>query len=378
MLKKFTFFLFAVIVMGATQAQEVVEKKSRGSMNPDISFNALMLYKTGSRTNTIKAEEPNGFSLQEAELALYSEVDPYTRLFAVLTIGQEATAKAAPETGFNREYKIEPEELYFETTALTGVTIKGGKIKAALGKENQIHTHAWAFIDQSAFLSSLLGGEGLNEFGLSASALIPVSWFSEFTLQALYPHNDDSEALFNSPRANIPVSVERLKNMWDLNDKTTFEVNLSAAQGVGQSTDVANTPLYQANNINLYGSDITLKWREDKSRALIWTTEYLQSHHGTFEGNKHNYGVTSYLLFQLTERWWLGARAEYVETKVVDSAVATFEHLKKYSAIASFNPSEFSSFRLQVDQMNDKLATPERRALLQMNFTIGAHPAHAY
>ena len=376
MFKKFSFSIVIVLVMGVAQAQEVIAKKVRGTMNPDISFNALLLYKNGSRSNTFNAEEPNGFALQEAELALYSDVDPYTHLFGVLSIHQEASPNGSG--GFTREYKLEPEEVYFETTALPDLTIKGGKLKAALGKENQIHTHALPFIDESTFLTTILGGEGLNEVGLSASLLIPTSWFTEFTLQALFPHNDDPEALFNSPKANSPVAVERLRNLWDLNEVTTLEWSLSAAQGKGESLDVGTQTLKQGHDVNLYGTDLTIKWRKDKTQAVVWSTEFLKKHNGTFEGNSNDYGVSSILQLQLTERWWLGARAEYLELKKVDSAIAEYTHLKKYSAIASFNPSEFSSFRLQLDQMNDKLPTPERRALLQMNFTIGAHPAHAY
>jgi len=374
---KIYILILSVFLSTQTFAQEN-SKNKRGLMNPDISMNALLLYKLGSRSNTIKAEEPNGLSLQEAELAFYSDVDPYTKFMATLAISQEAVAKTAPDVGFDRSYIIEPEELYFETTAIDRLSLKGGKIKAVIGKENQLHTHAYSFIDSSQIVSAVLGGEGINEVGLLASYLIPLPWFSELSLQALYPHNDDSAALLNFPHANSAVKVERLKNLWDISDNSTFEFNVSALQAKRQASDGGTPALYSDKSVNMLGADVAYKWREDKEHAFIWNTEFLQNHFGTYVGKNHNYAFSSNALWQMSSRWWLGLRAEFVENKTVDAGVATFDRIKKYSVLASFNPSEFSSYRLQLDQLDDGQEKDEKRALLQFNFTIGAHPSHAY
>jgi hypothetical protein len=376
-MQKIVIWLLVFAITIPTYSQDN-SKKTRGLMNPDISMNALLLYKIGSRTNTINTEQPNGLNLQEAELAFYSDVDPYTKFMATLAISQEAVARTAPASGFDRSYIIEPEELFFETTAIDRMTLKGGKIKAAIGKENQLHTHAYSFIDSSQVVSSVLGGEGINEIGFSASYLIPLPWFSELSLQALYPHNDDSSALLNYPHANSVVRVERLKNLWDLTENSTIEFNISFAQAKRQSSDGATPALYADKSVDLVGADFAYKWREDKEHAFVWSTEFLQNHFGTYVGKMHNYAVTTNILWQFSSRWWLGGRAEFVENKTVDSGVATYDRIKKYSALASFNPSEFSSYRLQLDQLHDGQDQDEKRAMLQFNFTIGAHPSHAY
>jgi hypothetical protein len=55
---------------------------------------------------------------------------------------------------------------------------------------------------------------------------------------------------------------------------------------------------------------------------------------------------------------------------------------KRYTGALVFNATEFSSFRLQYEYgegpIGPKGETVERKYLLQANFTIGAHPSHAY
>ena len=73
-------------------------------------------------------------------------------------------------------------------------------------------------------------------------------------------------------------------------------------------------------------------------------------------------------------------RGEYL--KVIDKDLLDPLHIdphqRKYSALIGYFPSELSGFRLQYDQLIDSRSTAEQRVTLQANFTIGAHPAHAY
>src|SRR4051812_10963167 len=94
-------------------------------MNPDLSLNALMLW-----------QNHGGLGVQEIELQLSSDIDPYLRGNVMLALAQ----------GPLGAWEIEPEEAYVESLSLPLVTLKGGIFKAALGKQNTIHTHAFAFI----------------------------------------------------------------------------------------------------------------------------------------------------------------------------------------------------------------------------------------
>ena len=85
-------------------------------------------------------------------------------------------------------------------------------------------------------------------------------------------------------------------------------------------------------------------------------------------------GFYGYVQWQLTRGWYLGARYEYLTDWSVTSAVTMRE-----SAILVFAPTEFSAFRLQVNASElPGIAVPLVEGLLQVNFTIGAHPAHSY
>ena len=66
-----------------------------------------------------------------------------------------------------------------------GVLLKAGKFYAEFGRHNRLHAHAFPFLDASLVHQRLLGGEGLNEAGLSLSWLTPLPWFVEITGQVL-------------------------------------------------------------------------------------------------------------------------------------------------------------------------------------------------
>jgi hypothetical protein len=332
--------------------------RSRGNaFNPDISVNTLFLYRNGNRGNLATDANPNGFSLDEAELQFTADVDPYLRAVSLLAVAKD------PATG---EWKIEPEEAYGETLQVPSVTLRFGKFKAAFGKYNTLHTHAFPFIDNQLINTTLLGDEGLNDVGASASALVPINWFSEVTVQVLQAQSQP----FQSTSPNSNVVVARLKNLWDLNDDTTLEWGLSGSKG-------PNDLLTQT---SLWGTDLTFKWRPSaggKYSAIVWSNEYMNGTKNLNpEGSIRTHGGATFIQWQFAQRWWIQGRAEYVD--VLDTTVGAPAIQRKYSGLLAFLPTEFSAIRLQYDQRLDGLATPEQRFLVQLNLSIGAHPAHAY
>lgn len=130
------------------------------AFNPEMSANTLFLYRNGSRGNSSSDVEPNGFSLQEAELQFFSDVDVYARVAVLLSLHEE-----------NGDWHLEPEEAFAESISLPFVTVKAGKFKTSLGKYNTYHTHALPFVDQNLVNQVILGDEGLNNVGLSAAVI---------------------------------------------------------------------------------------------------------------------------------------------------------------------------------------------------------------
>jgi hypothetical protein len=357
-----------VITVSTFTARAQVTTKPASS-NPDLSVNALLLYQNSNRGGGDTSADPNGFFLQEAEIQFFSDVDPYHKLTALFSVHQDG-----------KEWKIEPEEVFAETTELPYVTVRAGKFKAAFGKHNLLHTHAFPFIDAPLINTTFLGPDSLNDVGLSAAVLIPLPWFSEVSLQALRGHVEGNPG-FNTGSANDLLSVAHLKNLWDVSENLTAEFGLSGALGKNQLDQGADN---SKGTTDILGADLTFKWRPTvggKYHAIIWTTEYMnRTLRRPLDTTSQGQGYASWVQYQFGERWWIEGRAEYLKASDTDAAepLKLPVNQRKYTALIGFFPSEFSGYRLQYSYLNDGAEKPDHAVMLQANFTIGAHPAHAY
>ncbi len=348
----------------------ITARASRGKgFNPDLGVNALMLYRNSNRGNDSASLEPNGVSLQEAEIQVTSDVDPYWRLVGTFSLHSEVSidTTTTPPTR-SSQWVFEPEEAFAESLDLPIVNLRVGKFKAAVGKHNQLHTHAFPFIDAPLQNSVLLGDEGLNDVGASVAVLAPVPWFSELSLQALSGQGEGLD-YFQARSANAPVYVARFRNLWDLNDDLTAEIGLSAATGENAF----------ARTTNVFEGDLTFKWRKNAAKALIWSTELLRRNLNA-STDEVGQGFASWVQWQLAQRWWLQARAERLtfENQDPTANAAPSASQTKQSLLAGYIPTEFSGVRLQYDHLTDGAVPEEHKISLQLNFSIGAHPAHAY
>ena len=325
------------------------------SFNPSIGSNFLILGRGGSRGLDPVSNDRNGIALQEAEVQLSADVDVYFKANALFSV-----SRPTPQ----QSYETDPEEVYVESLSLPLVTLKIGKFKAALGKHNELHTHAFPFIDQPLINTAVLGSEGLNEPAVSASLLLPTPWFSEVTVQEIGAENG---TLYNSSRTGDLATVARLKNLWDLSTDLTLEWSLFGTGGRNQ---------YDRGS-RAWGSELTMKWRPSrggKYQSLAWTTEYLNA---TIKGNplgNNIGGIASWVQYQFAQRWSALARYEYVGLPIAEFSSSQ----TKQSALLGFAPTEFSGFRLQYDHIRDSLKVEGHQVALQMSVTIGAHPAHTY
>ncbi len=357
-----TFFLLAYFLSSSADARS---GGTSNAFNPDLSLNTLFQGQNSTHGNDPTSLNPNGFSLNEAEIALMSDVDVYARLVGIFSITQD-----------KGDWKISPEEAYAESLSFPLVTLKIGKFKAALGKYNQVHTHAWPFIDNQLINTELLTSEGLNSTGVSAALFIPLPWFSEIVVQGLSaPKLTQGTAPFDNTSPNALIGVARLRNLFDLSDSSTLEFAFSGGSG----------PNAVDKRTNVGGADMTFKWRPvegGKYRAFIWSTEFLSGLQSgdpvssTQVSDIRTQGGSTFVQYQFAERWWIQGRTEYEDQKTaaIYNAVK-----KKNSALIGFLPTEFSGFRLQYDHLEDStLDKPDNRVIFQVNLSIGAHPAHTY
>ena len=339
-------YIFLGLILSIAAHAETT--KSRGnSFNPDIGVNLLFLSQDSSRDNAV-----DGLRLQETEIQFSSDVDTYFTAKALFSVAQE-----------NGEYGIEPEEAYVETTSIPYAIIRAGKSKMPIGKHNQLHSHAFPFINPPLVNEVLLGEEGLNETGIGVSALIPFSWFSEFTIDYTQGENEN---LFNSDIKSDKAFIGRFKNLWDLSDSLTLELGLSQAQG--KNSDHLDT--------SLYGADLTLKWRPvdgGKYHSFEWSSEYLEKDRkGAVDGQLA--GIVTYLKYQMAQRWYAQYRYDELGFNKANAANKS----KRNTFLVAFIPSEFSGIRLQYESIDDNQPEVDNKISLQLNISIGAHPAHSY
>lgn len=333
---------------------------AQNKMNPDMSLNTLLLMRSGSEGNAAGAEAPNGFSLQEAELRIMSNIDAYFRGEMVLALESE-----------DGEYIIEPEEAFVETLEIPNFTFRLGKFYPFWGRSNQWHTHAQPFIDVPQTREAIFGEEGFNEAGISASYLLPTPWYFEIVAQAFSAENT---TVFGSSSQDDMAGVYFIKNLWDLSETSTFEIDLGYANGQNA----------YSNSNDVYNAALTYKNKFSDSKSFTWTAEYTQARKrfiedenspGDFLSHDGISAFSTWLQYQFQKRWWGQARYEVV-TNLDNSAV---DETQKSSALIAFVPSEFSSLRLQYDHIQgDANSQAEERVSLQLNMTMGVHPAHNY
>jgi hypothetical protein len=342
-------FIFISILMGTSANAQNFRKRAKDkSFNPKIGINATFLDQSSERDAT-----EDGFSLSEVEMQFTSDIDAYFAGTILIGIEQEDSG----------EYGIAPEEVFVETISIPNFTFKLGKSKMPLGRHNQLHPHAYPFVNAPLINENILGDEGLTEVGYGVSGLLPFTWFSELNLNYVQGDNED---LFGSDRKKSKVIVGRFKNMWELSDAATFEFGVSGAKG--ENKDHRYTALA--------GVDMTFKWRPTKGgkyQSLEWGTEYLEKDRkGATDGELS--GVVSYIKYQFKERWFAQYRYDYLGLNDPEA----FEGIQRHTGLLTFVPSEFSAVRLQYENIDDDKTEDEKKVSLQLIISLGAHPAHTY
>ena len=109
------------------------------------------------------------FRVGESELTLSANVDPY---FSGYFVG-----------AFNGDDGTSVEEAYVSHVGLIpGGTVKFGRFLSAFGYLNEIHAHAWDFVDAPLALQAFFGGQ-LKEDGVQARWVAPTSLLLEIGVE---------------------------------------------------------------------------------------------------------------------------------------------------------------------------------------------------
>lgn len=292
----------------------------------------------------------NGFTLQEVEVALQSVVDSYFKADIFIAFHEE---------------EVELEEAFVTTLGglPKGLQIKAGKFLLPFGRQNQKHLEQWSFADNTRVNQLLLGPENLNELGMEVSYLFPLPFFLEAKATL---SNGENETSFGGSRGKDLLYQGRVAASADFGDAWTALAGGSVAFGFN------NTGL--GNQTNLYGGDLLLKWKPKAHRSVTWQTEYIQR---VFEDNDQTArdgGLYSYIDWQFLKRWNAGVRFDRMGIPE-----GLIEGESRLTPGLTFHPTEFSRLRAQYEYIKtDGIAEAEHAGMLQLQFNIGPHGAHAF
>jgi hypothetical protein len=299
-------------------------------LNPDLAVVGNFVGAVGGH----RQDPRPSLELREVETALQAVVDPY--------------ARADFFFGFSPD-GVEIEEGYLTFPTLPGgLLAKAGKFRSAIGRVNTMHAHNLPWIDRPIVVRNLAGGdEGLAAPALSLARLLPNPWmFLEMTGE-LSAADSDSDLGY----------VARARAYRDVSESTNLDLGFSFASSDTRIFGVDGTIRYRPLRRAIYRRFLArteLFWRRDvigeAAFGTYWSAEY-----------------------QLARRWFAGGRWDYSE-RALDRRVSD----SGTSWLLTFWPSEFTQIRGQYRRTKYAEGVTANDLLLQMQFSIGVHGAHAF
>jgi hypothetical protein len=330
------------------------------SFNPDIGLVGDFQAAHSSTKSDLIADKR---FVKELELGIGGNIDPSLRFDSVFSIH--------PREDGDSGYEIEVEEAYLSPLAKPlGLDMKLGKFRVDFGKVNELHQHALPWPDYPLVIRKFFGDEGLSGEGLSVSWLAPGDKYIELTAQTI---TKDTDHIFAGDPSSSYVQVGHLKMFTDLDKESTLEWGLSGAV-------MPRSQLPGSGTTAVEGLDLTYKWRPQKEglyKSFKWITEVLASQR-TVDGRAANaFGFYTAPEYQFARQWSAGLRVDYSQ-----EPDDTRKHTTAAAAYLTFWQSEYCYWRFgyQVSRSNlpDTGSGIDHMLFLQLDFTLGPHPAHKY
>jgi hypothetical protein len=326
------------------------------------------------------------FNLGESEMTIAASVDPY--FSAQLT---------AAITG---EDEIEVEEAFVRTTSLPeGFTAKLGRFFSGLGYLNEVHAHAWDFVDQPLAYQAMYGGQ-FTQNGLQVKWIAPTDLFVELGAEA---GNGDSFPGTRRDRNGLNGATLFAHIGGDVGDDASWRAGASWQQSHAVERNQFADPFLDgfSGDSRTWVADAVFKWAPSPRRQLKVQAEYLRrTEDGVFtfdpaaialpvayDNTQEGWYLQS--VYQFAARWRAGIRydrldsgdPEYLPLAAgpVDFGSIEAANPERLSMMLDWNPSEFTRLRAQYD-LDDARDDGERDRVfrLQYLFGIGAHGAHKY
>ncbi len=339
-----------------------------GNSNPDIS---LILDVAGAWFNGEPdqrgAHDPQatGFNLQQLEMHIASNVDPFFRLEANLVFA---------------EFGVEVEEAYGTTLALPAdLQLRAGQFLTRFGRLNPTHPHAWRFVDQPLVNGKFLGGEGSRGLGAELSWLAPLPWFVEWVGSATMAGGACcARSFFGGDDLGVETPADllytaALKQFFALDGAWSLAWGLSGQFGPNASGN--------GNRSEIYGTDVFLHYRAPNSPDRACVSLQIEAMYRTRQvpdDRLEDYGGYAELVWTIDPRWEVGGRYGYVSGLADDPLDPGWvDGRHRASAQVTLYPSHFSRVRIQGSR-DDRGDAVTWGGFLALELLVGAHGAHSF
>jgi hypothetical protein len=369
---------------------------SANAFNPEISLILQGGYnqrKAGERRPTGYLQDAGigaparGFSLDDTELVMAANIDPYFRgsTNIVLADGQANI-----------------EEAWFQTLSLDhGLTVKGGRYLSGIGYQNEQHPHAWDFADNNLMYQTLFG-EHLVQDGLQLKWLAPTDTFLELGAEigngAAFPgaggdrNGAGDWAAFGHVGGDVGDSSSWRAGRSYLSSRPRDRASTLVDSG-GADADTRFS-----GRSKTWIADFVWKWAPEGNpydRNFKFQGEVFQRDEdgdlsydpaGTSDAyHGRQTGWYAQGIYQFMPRWRVGLRYDRLNHGSLDyggndaALLPAAYSPTKWSLMTDYSPSEFSQFRLQLARDHSMLGNPDDSQLsLQYIYSLGPHGAHRF
>ncbi|HWA59338.1 MAG TPA: hypothetical protein VG692_18945 [Gemmatimonadales bacterium] len=330
-----------------TKAVEKVEfvgrQRSGSALNPEISA-------TGDLRLAARKDHGLSGDAHEFEVAFQSTLDPYSNAKIIATLSNE-------EVGI--------EEGYIWYTGLPArIRADLGLIRQQVGDLNRWHLHALPETEYPLVYQRYLGEDGLSGAGLSLYTTLPVSiahgtheiWAQGTTAS--------SDPLYGTGRHGTLLG--RIQNFWQLSRSTYGQIGFTALGGDHGDTLQGR----------VLGADLRLTWRppnEGTRKNLTLRVEGYRFRGKELSAVTTRYGMFAGLVAQVSPRWILGTRYDWVE-----SPRGARETEWQITPTITWWESEFVYLRLEGRHHRLAGGGTDNQLVFQTVFAMGPHKHETY
>jgi hypothetical protein len=320
-----------------------------------------------------------GLGLGESELVMSANVDDkfYGQFTAALT----------PEN------EVEVEEAFVETLDLGGgATIKAGRFFSHIGYLNNVHAHAWDFVDQPLVYRAMFGNQ-FGDDGIQLRWVAPTDLFVELGAELFRGEGFPAGGAADDGQGARAVFVHV---GGDVGASHAWRVGLSHLKAKAEERATGDNDLFTGDS-KISGVDFVWKWApqgNSRERSFKLQMEYFtRDEDGSFDpassGAPLDYkgeqqGWYAQAVYQFVPRWRVGARFDRLKSDKVNAALAGTvldnqgHEPTRTSLMVDFSNSEYSRLRAQVNRDESRADEKDTQWYLQYVMSLGAHGAHAF